>query len=79
MPRRAQIDARRGVAVQPRQVISDEHASRVLNISVVERRSERLLILEGKLLAPWVTELRVRSKTTSQFLARWPDSVVPLR
>jgi hypothetical protein len=58
MPRRAQIDARRGVAVQPRQVISDEHASRVLNISVVERRSERRLILEGKLLAPWVTELR---------------------
>jgi len=30
----------------------------VLNISVVERRSERGLILEGKLLAPWVTELR---------------------
>jgi len=30
----------------------------VLNISVVERRSERRLILEGKLLAPWVTELR---------------------
>ena len=30
----------------------------MLNISVVERRSERRLILEGKLLAPWVTELR---------------------
>ena len=30
----------------------------MLNISVVERRSERGLILEGKLLAPWVTELR---------------------
>jgi len=30
----------------------------VLNISVVERRSERRFILEGKLLAPWVTELR---------------------
>ena len=32
--------------------------SRVLKISVVESRSKRRLILEGKLLAPWVTELR---------------------
>jgi hypothetical protein len=30
----------------------------VLKISGVESRSERRLILEGKLLAPWVTELR---------------------
>ena len=58
LPRGAQIDARDGVAVQPRQVISDEHASGVLNISIVERRSERRLILEGKLLTPWVSELR---------------------
>jgi hypothetical protein len=58
VPHRTQIDPRGGVAVQPRQVISDEHASRVLNISVVEHRSERRLILEGELLAPWVTELR---------------------
>jgi hypothetical protein len=34
----------------------------VLNISVVERRSERRLILEGKLLAPQVTELRTASE-----------------
>jgi hypothetical protein len=58
MPRRVQIDPRGGVAVQPRQAILDEHASRALNISVVERRSERRLILQGKLLAPWVAELR---------------------
>ena len=30
----------------------------MLKISGVESRSERRLILEGKLLAPWVTELR---------------------
>jgi hypothetical protein len=30
----------------------------VLKISVVKSRSKRRLILEGKLLAPWVTELR---------------------
>jgi hypothetical protein len=30
----------------------------VLKISVVESLSERRLILEGKLFAPWVTELR---------------------
>ena len=29
--------------------------SRVLKISVVESRSERRLILEGKLFAPWVS------------------------
>jgi hypothetical protein len=31
----------------------------VLKISGVERRSERRLILEGRLLAPWVPELRI--------------------
>jgi hypothetical protein len=30
----------------------------VLKISVVESRCERRLILEGKLFAPWLTELR---------------------
>jgi hypothetical protein len=30
----------------------------MLKISVVESRSERCLILEGKLFAPWVAELR---------------------
>jgi hypothetical protein len=30
----------------------------MLRISIVESRSERRMILEGKLLAPWVTELR---------------------
>jgi len=30
----------------------------VLKMSVVETRNQRRLILEGKLLAPWVTELR---------------------
>jgi hypothetical protein len=30
----------------------------VLKISVIESRSERRLILEGKLLAPWAAELR---------------------
>ena len=34
----------------------------MLKISVVELRSWRRLILEGKLLAPWVTELRRRAK-----------------
>lgn len=31
----------------------------MLKICVVESRSERRLILEGKLLAAWVTELRI--------------------
>ena len=30
----------------------------MLKMSVVETRNQRRLILEGKLLAPWVTELR---------------------
>jgi hypothetical protein len=34
----------------------------VLKISVIESRSERRLILEGKLLAPQVTELRTASE-----------------
>ena len=30
----------------------------MLKISVVESRNQRRLVLEGKLLAPWVAELR---------------------
>ena len=30
----------------------------MLKISVIDRRTERWLVLEGKLIAPWVTELR---------------------
>ena len=51
MPRRTQIDPRRGVAVQARQVIPMRGLSRVLKISAVESRFERRLILEGELPA----------------------------
>jgi len=30
----------------------------MLKISVIDRRTERWLVLEGKLVAPWVAELR---------------------
>jgi uncharacterized protein YehS (DUF1456 family) len=30
----------------------------MLKISVIDRRSKRWLVLEGKLIAPWLTELR---------------------
>ena len=30
----------------------------MLKISVIDRRKERRLVLEGKLIAPWVAELR---------------------
>jgi len=30
----------------------------MLKISVIDRRTERRLVLEGKLIAPWVAELR---------------------
>jgi hypothetical protein len=30
----------------------------MLKISVIDRRTERRLVLEGKLVAPWVAELR---------------------
>ena len=35
----------------------------MLKISVAESRSRRRLILDGKLLAPWVTELRTGCET----------------
>jgi hypothetical protein len=33
-------------------------ANGMLKISVIERPTERWLVLEGKLIAPWVAELR---------------------
>ena len=30
----------------------------MLKISVIDRRTERRLVLEGKLIAPWIAELR---------------------
>jgi|ERR1700752_4086533 uncharacterized protein YehS (DUF1456 family) len=30
----------------------------MLKISLIDRRSQRRLVLEGKLVAPWLTELR---------------------
>ena len=38
----------------------------MLKISVVDSRTERRLILEGKLIAPWVAELRTAWKTANQ-------------
>ena len=58
MPRRAQIDAARCSVSAEIKSLQGEAPSRVLKISGVESRSERRLILEGKLLAPWVTQLR---------------------
>jgi len=34
----------------------------MLKISVIDRRTERRLVLEGKLIAPWVAELRTAGK-----------------
>lgn len=30
----------------------------MLKISIIDRRNQRRLVLEGKLVAPWITELR---------------------
>ncbi len=37
----------------------------MLKISVINNHSERRLILEGKLIAPWVTELRTAFDTAT--------------
>jgi hypothetical protein len=37
----------------------------MLKISVVESRTERRLVLEGKLIAPWVAELRTAWKAAN--------------
>jgi len=39
--------------------------SGMLKISVIDSRTECRLVLEGKLLAPWVAELRTAWKTVS--------------
>ena len=38
----------------------------MLKISVVNSRTERRLVLEGKLIAPWVAELRTAWKTVNE-------------
>jgi hypothetical protein len=38
----------------------------MLKISVVDSRIERRLVLEGKLIAPWVAELRTAWKAVSE-------------
>jgi len=37
----------------------------MLRISVIDSRIERRLVLEGKLIAPWVTELRTAWKAAN--------------
>jgi hypothetical protein len=38
----------------------------MLKISVIDSRTERRLVLEGKLIAPWVGELRTAWKTANE-------------
>ena len=38
----------------------------MLRISVIDSRTELRLVLEGKLIAPWVAELRTAWKTVSE-------------
>ena len=38
----------------------------MLKISVVDSRTERRLVLEGKLIAPWVAELRTAWKAVNE-------------
>jgi hypothetical protein len=40
--------------------------SGMLKISVIDSRTECRLVLEGKLVAPWVAELRTAWKTVSE-------------
>src|SRR6202041_1818250 len=40
--------------------------SGMLKISVIDGRTELRLVLEGKLIAPWVAELRTAWKTVNQ-------------
>jgi hypothetical protein len=41
----------------------------MLRISVIDSRTERRLVLEGKLVGPWVAELRNASKATREEIA----------
>jgi len=43
--------------------------SGMLKISVVDSRTERRLVLEGKLIAPWVAELRTAWKAANGEIA----------
>jgi hypothetical protein len=43
--------------------------SGMLKISVVDSRTERRLVLEGKLIAPWVAELRTAWKAAKEEIA----------
>ena len=38
----------------------------MLKVSVIDSRTERRLVLEGKLIAPWVGELRTAWKTANE-------------
>lgn len=50
----------------------------MLKISVIDRRTERRLVLEGKLIAPWVAELRTAWQAANG-LVGGPALVVDLR
>lgn len=50
----------------------------MLKISVIDRRSERRLVLEGKLIAPWVAELRTAWRTLNGQIGKFA-LVVDLR
>ena len=50
----------------------------MLKISVIDRRTERRLVLEGKLIAPWVAELRAAWQAANGE-AGGPALVVDLR
>jgi hypothetical protein len=41
----------------------------MLKISVIDSRTERRLLLEGKLIAPWVGELRTAWKAANKEMA----------
>jgi hypothetical protein len=52
--------------------------NRMLKISVIDRRTERWLVLEGKLIAPWVAELRTAWRAANGQVGG-PALVVDLR
>jgi hypothetical protein len=41
----------------------------MLKISVIDNRKERRMLLEGKLIAPWVAELRTAWKAANEEIA----------
>ena len=50
----------------------------MLKISVIDQRTERWLVLEGKLISPWVAELKTAWRTANGQIGRSPV-VVDLR